>query len=92
MGLLLLIIHFFFFSHLLLDMLIMSIGKVLFLWVLYYFVFFSFHIVYMLWFVKLCKSFVEKEKKYLWFLYDSNICVQVPFVEVLKSVPIGQNS
>ena len=46
----------------------------------------------MLWFVKLCKSFVEKEKKYLWFLYDSNICVQVPFVEVLKSVPIGQNS
>ena len=39
----------------------MSIGKVLLLWVPYHFVFFSFHIVYMLWFVQLCKSFVEKK-------------------------------
>ena len=51
-----------FFSHLLLALLIMSIGKVLFSWVLYYFVFFSFSIIYMLCFVKLCKSFAENNK------------------------------
>ena len=39
----------------------MSISKVLLLWVPHYFVFFSFHIVYMLWFVQLCKSVVEKK-------------------------------
>ena len=43
-----------FIPHLLLALLIMSIGKVLFLWVLYYFLIFFFYIVYMLQFVKLC--------------------------------------
>ena len=39
----------------------MSIGKVSCLWVLYYFVFFSFYAVYVLWFVNLCKSCLEKK-------------------------------
>ena len=42
----------------------MSIGKVLYLRLLYYFVIFSFCIVYLLCFVKLCKSFVQKNDFY----------------------------
>ena len=60
------------FFYLLLALLIMSIGKVLFSLVQYYFVFSSFYIVYM--FLKLCKSFIEKKSFHLFQNYLEKFC------------------